>query len=201
MKEGRVIAVLLVIIVLFSVILGIKITNNMPEKQKAEITNNYNINNNTNNNVNTTVKDEATQLLNDYFKGREKYYEREEKLEKYSEIYSKISLWVIIVSSYIIFYKLGIDSKLIKKTVIVNVGMFLPIPIVGFILSIIFLVLYVKLLLEFGKELEITTLMCFIPFVIQWKLGTYFGKSTLFKLGLLFVPVIFFPILALTAES
>ena len=108
-------------------------------------------------------------------------------------------MWVIIASSYLIFKKMGIDPELIKKTVILNIAML--IPLVSFIALIVWLVFYIRLLLKFGEEAEITTIMCFIPFVIQWRIGDYFEKGIVFKLGLICLPMIFFPILALTAEE
>lgn len=193
MKGWRVPLVLLAVVILLGVILGVKVMNNTPEKQLAELKNNYVVNNK----VEMSVEDEVKELFNQALQREQEYYEKQEEQKRSEELFVTISTIVIIISFYIMFYKMDLDSELFKK----SIKWALLMIILNVIAFIVWFVLFIKLLLKFGKELGISTWMCFVPFIVTWKIGDYFGKGTIFKLGLIFLPIVFFPILALTAEA
>lgn len=204
MREWRVVFVLLAIVILLGVLVGVKIINNTPEKQEESFKESYN-----------ETKYESMNDFEEIQKGLQKRV-----LKESIGLILVVGLvgGLLIVSNVKIYNKLGIDGLIIKLYIISCIASFAVIftfsntlssitSVISGILSILLLVMQYKIL---GINPWLL-LLGFIPVVGflalgilmiygQCKLAEYFGKGTGFQLGLIFLPIIFIPILAFSAE-
>lgn len=212
MRGWRVPLILFVIVVVLAGILSIKILNNTPEKQQQEILDNYN----------KTKLENDTNTELDF----EKIWKSIEKKAQKSALKQGAGLMVIagliggfyVLCNVKIYSKLGIEGLLVKLyvfSVIVsffliftfNETLFDIINAISGIISIILLIIEYKViginpwLLLLGLIPLVGSLALVILIIYgECKLAEYFGKGTGFKLGLIFLPIIFIPILAFSAE-
>ena len=199
MGSWRTVTVLLAVVALLAVILGVKIISNTPDKQIEEFKTSYN----------ETEYEEYN--IEDIQKSAKKAVLKESII---LIIIVGLLGALIVVSNVKIYNKLGINESIIKTYIILCIASFAVIftfnetlsNIVSFILGIISIVLLVMeykviginpwlLLLVF---IPVAGIICIAILGIygQCKLAAYFGKGTLFQLGLIFLPIVFLPILA-----
>lgn len=208
MKEWRVILVLLAVIALLSTILGVKIINNTPEKQLEKLNSSYN---------GTEYESIENESIENYNIGEMLTNVLKQAIGVLVAIGLVVAL--IIISNIKIYNKLGINGGIITVYIISCIVSFVAIftfnetlsaitSVFSGIVSIILLVLQYKaigvnpylLLLVF---IPIVGLFCvwILGIYAQCKLADYFGKGTGFKLGLIFLPMIFIPILAFSSNE
>lgn len=206
MKEWRVITVLLAIIVLLSVILGIKIINNTPEKQIQEV-----IEQSSKKNESISIESEEEKISIN-------------QLDSYEVLMFGVAgvLLLIIslmtISGYKLCFKLEINSALIWSNIALNfiTGAVTSLNLIlGLILIIVNAIILIIIIVKAYKTIggnPLLLLLGLIPFVGSicmilisidsiCKLANYFNKGIGFKLGLIFLPFIFMPILAFSGDE
>ena len=216
MGEWRVPVVLFLIVLLLSVILGIKIINNTPEKQRQEIISQYNEkeeNDIADQNFGTSGDFEDSMGL--IFGGITK--------EIIKRLLPTILIAGLIIGFFIIvncriYSKLGIYGLPVKLWVILSIASFLSIFLFNNLLTttlsiamtinnLILIIIQYKIigvnpyLLLFGLIPGIgIIIVAIVGIYATCKLAEYFGKGTGFQLGLIFLPIVFLPILAFESE-
>jgi len=216
MRGWRVPIVLFLIVLLLSVILGIKIINNTPEKQRQEFISKYN-------------EKEENDIINQNFGTSEDFEDSIGVIfsgitkEIIKRLLPTILLAGLIVGffmlvNYRIYSKLGITGLPVKLWLILSIASFLSIFLFNDVLtntlSIIMSINTIILLIMQYKVIGVNPyllLLGLIPGIgiiivaivgiyATCKLAEYFGKGTGFQLGLIFLPIVFLPILAFESE-
>ena len=222
MKGWRPVIVLLLLIILLTIILGIQMLNNTPEKQLARINEKYN--NITNKDENST-EDDLTLITNRITTSttakktvddiRMNLVKSKLKSNSLVIILSLIYVMLYVISYLIIYYKMGINSNLIKATSISIAIMLLDFIFIGnmtilYISGCISIILAIILRILVFKIVGLSPwllLIGLIPYVggigelilsiiVTCRVADYFGRGTGFKFGLILFPGIFYPILA-----
>lgn len=207
MKQWRVVFVLLAIVMLLGTILAVKIMSNTPEKEISDLRQQYEQQKENKNDMGINT-DSAIEFMHE-----------SSKYLLWTVIFTGIIILFYMIVGYKIYLKLGININLLKWYVALPIllffsGVIIQNGIVSVILAIAILVLNLILTVMFYKIIGLNPLLLligFIPYVgsiatmivsiiATCKLADYFGKGTGFKLGLIFLPGVFLPILAFTAE-
>lgn len=207
MKQWRVVLVLLSIVILLGTILAVKIMSNTPEKEISELRQEYEQQKENKNDMGINT-DSAIEFMRESSKDL-----------LWMVIFTGIIILFYMIVGYKIYFKLGINPNFLKLYVALPILLFfsgvimqngiisliLAITIVG--VNLILTVMYYKII---GLN-PLFLLIGFIPYIgsigimilsiiATCKLADCFGKGTGFKLGLIFLPGVFLPILAFSAE-
>ena len=221
MKDGRVILLLLSIIILLSVILGVKILNNTPEKQREKIYKKY-----------SETMEESNKNSNSgefdfdfYFGEEEKSWIDNFKATPLGIVTAFIVIIVMIIGNVQLYNKLYISHELIRiniisiliyiaSTILAIVPISLILNIVLPILSLGAIITYIvtAIMIEYKLFHTLDTsflfiLLIFIPvigsillnIIIGIRLANKFDRGNLFKIGLCILPNVFRPILGFIA--
>lgn len=209
MKEWKSVWILLGITIVLGIILGIKIINNTPEKQLDEFKQQY---------EEQVSDEEKTEQQSSIENAVKIMNESSEDFLGLIVICGGIILFYIFVS-YRIYYKLGINTLLLKLHIILPIvtvisAVTIRSEIISVLLAIVTVIINIILTIMMYKAIGVSPwllLLGFIPMigtiltiivsiVVVCKLADYFGEGLGFKLGLIFLPFIFLPILAFSAE-
>ena len=215
MKGWRPVIVLLLLIILLAIILGIQMLNNTPEKQLARINEKYN--NITNKDENSTEDDLTliTNRITTSTTAKKTVDDIRMNLVKSKLKSNSLVIMLYVISYLIIYYKMGINSNLIKATSISIAIMLLDFIFIGnmtilYISGCISIILAIILRILVFKIVGLSPwllLIGLIPYVggigelilsiiVTCRVADYFGRGTGFKFGLILFPGIFYPILA-----
>ena len=214
MREWRVIAVLLAVIVLLSVVLGIKIMKSRSNDQ-IQVSNNKD--------YSDTVSDYQEKLNTKDTQST--YLEilsiQEKTIKKSIGLIILVTVHVLffVLVNYKIYTKLGITGSIVTLYIILSIAqLFVEYVLGSTISSIVDIAVLIVQLILLIKQYQIIginpalLLLGFIPLVgvicvfvvgiiATCKLADYFNKGTGFKLGLIFLPFIFLPILAFSNDE
>lgn len=226
MKESRVILVLLAIIILLGICLIFKIVNNTPEKQAQKMQ--EQIQNKTtsdaSNSKDTSIKDidleESRKKSEKVWEGFGRLILRSKLKQATGKILTAFFVGLVyVISSCVIYKKLGINNILIWVNALLyiagfgviftlNADLYQIITVLEGIVAIVLLILEMKslemnpylLLLGFIPLVGMACIIC-LYIDLNCKLADRFHKGTGFKIGLIVLPIIFQPILACSAEE